>query len=207
MSPGQYIVKVDRNSGEPLGDPIEPSELLVHAHRDRHPVEIAAQFLASRLIHVTGNESLVKKGLKGVERLGRHLGRTVGELTGNPQDATRVKRLLGVTTRDYVFQFREPTHLSEREVKTRVLELQKQARAQLAALGKRPRFLPLPGDLTVLALRLAERLGFQLPLSSDNLRGLKRLRAFDVEDDLRRIGLDPRPMRESLARIRWEELS
>jgi len=139
MSPGQYIVKVDRNSGEPLGDPIEPSELLVHAHRDRHPVEIAAQFLASRLIHVTGNESLVKKGLKGVERLGRHLGRTVGELTGNPQDATRVKRLLGVTTRDYVFQFREPTHLSEREVKTRVLELQKQARAQLAALGKRPR--------------------------------------------------------------------
>jgi nucleoside-diphosphate-sugar epimerase len=75
------------------------------------------------------------------------------------------------------------------------------------ALGKRPRFLPLPGDLTVLALSLAEHLGFQLPLSSDNLRGLKRLRTFDVEDDLRRIGLDPRPMRESLARIRWEELS
>ena len=139
MSPGQYIVKLDRSTGEPQTDPIEPSELLVHAHRDRHPVEIAAQFLASRLIHVTGNESLVKKGLKGIERLGARLGGTVGELTGNPEDARRVKRLIGVTSRDYVFQFREPTHLSEKEVKGRVQELQKQARAQLAALGKRPR--------------------------------------------------------------------
>jgi nucleoside-diphosphate-sugar epimerase len=60
-------------------------------------------------------------------------------MTGNPADEKRVARLLGVTTRDYAFQFREPTHLSEREVKTRVGELQRQARAQLGALGKRPR--------------------------------------------------------------------
>jgi nucleoside-diphosphate-sugar epimerase len=139
MSPGRYIVKVDRATGEPLSDPIEPSELLVHAHRDRHPVEIAAQFLASRLIDVTGNEGLVKRGLRGVERLGARVARTVGELTGNPQDEARVKRLLGVSRRDYVFQFREPTHLSEQEVKARVGELQKQAREQLRALGRRPR--------------------------------------------------------------------
>jgi hypothetical protein len=31
MSPGQYIVKIDRASGEPQSDPIEPGELLVHA--------------------------------------------------------------------------------------------------------------------------------------------------------------------------------
>jgi nucleoside-diphosphate-sugar epimerase len=139
MSPGQYIVKVDRATGEPLSDPIEPAELLVHAHRDRHPVEIAAQFLASRLIHVTGNEGLVKRGLKGVEWLGGRVGRAASELTGNPQDERRVKRLLGVTSRDYAFRFREPTHLSEKDVKARVAELQKQARAQLQALGKRPR--------------------------------------------------------------------
>ena len=143
MSPGEYIVKVDRATGEPLSDPIDPAELLVHAHRDRHPVEIAAQFLASRLIHVTGNESLVKKGLQGIERVGARVGRTVADLTGNPGDAARVKRLLGVTTRDYEFQFREPTHLTEREVKARVTALQKQARAQLAALGKRPRLTVL----------------------------------------------------------------
>ncbi len=119
--------------------PIEPSDLLVHAHRDRHPVEITAQFLASRLIHLTGNEGLVKLGLKGIERLGSSVGRTVAGVTGNPADAKRVARLLGVRTRDYAFQFREPTHLSEREVKARVADLQKQARARLAALGKRPR--------------------------------------------------------------------
>jgi len=139
MSPDRYIVKVDRATGEPLSDPIEPSELLVHAHRDRHPVEIAAQFLASRLIDVTGNEGLVKRGLRGIERLGARVGRTVGELTGNPQDEARVRRLLGVSRRDYVFQFREPTHLSEQEVKARVAELQRQAREQLRALGRRPR--------------------------------------------------------------------
>jgi nucleoside-diphosphate-sugar epimerase len=139
MSPGQYIVKVDRATGEALSDPIEPAELLVHAHRDHHPVEIAAQFLASRLVQLTGNEKLVKKGLKAVERLGARLGRTVGDLTGNPAHAARATRLLGVSRRDYLFQFREPTHLSEREAKARVAELQKQARAQLDALGRRPR--------------------------------------------------------------------
>ena len=50
MSPSRYIVKVERATGEPLSDPIDPADLLVHAHRDRHPVEIAAQFLASRLV-------------------------------------------------------------------------------------------------------------------------------------------------------------
>ena len=85
-----------------VSDPIEPADLLVHAHRDRHPVEIAAQFLASRLIHVTGNESLVKKGLKAVERVGARVGRGVADLTGNPADAGRVRRLLGVTTKTRV---------------------------------------------------------------------------------------------------------
>jgi nucleoside-diphosphate-sugar epimerase len=139
MSPGQYIVKVDRATGEPLSDPIEPRELLVHAHRDHHPVEIAAQFLASRLIDLTGNEGLVKRALRSVERLGRGVGRAASDLTGDPHAEARVRRLLGVTTRDFEFQFREPTHLSEAEVKARVAQLQAQARERLAALGKRPR--------------------------------------------------------------------
>jgi nucleoside-diphosphate-sugar epimerase len=139
MSPSRYIVKVDRATGEPLSDPIDPADLLVHAHRDHHPVEIAAQFLASRFIRVTGNERLVKRGLKLVEAVGSRVGRTVGELTGNPEDARSVSRLLGVTARDYAYQFREPAHLSEKEVKARVQDLQKLARARLAALGKRPR--------------------------------------------------------------------
>src|SRR4029453_18594317 len=87
MSPAQYIVKVDRATGEPLSEAIEPSDLLVPAHRARHPVEIPAQFLASRLIHVTGNEGLVKLGLKGIERLGSRGGGPGGGGGGKPPDA------------------------------------------------------------------------------------------------------------------------
>ncbi|RPH42053.1 MAG: hypothetical protein EHM91_09675, partial [Planctomycetota bacterium] len=140
MSPSQYIVKVDRATGEALSDPIEPAELLVHAHRDRHPVEIAAQYFASRLVRVTGNEGLVMRGLRLVESAGRGVGRVAASAIGDPTQAGRVSRLLGVTSRDYQFRFREPTHLSEKEMRARVRDLQEQARQKLAALGKRPRF-------------------------------------------------------------------
>jgi nucleoside-diphosphate-sugar epimerase len=75
------------------------------------------------------------------------------------------------------------------------------------AVGRHPRFVRLPGTLARLGLRGAEALGFQLPLSSDNLLGLAQLRAFDVADDVAKLGVRPRPMRDSLAGIRWETLS
>ena len=77
-------MKVDRETGAELPDEIEPAELLVHAHRDHHPVEIAAQFLASRLVQVTGNEALVKRGLKTLDRLGARAASTVADLSGDP---------------------------------------------------------------------------------------------------------------------------
>ena len=138
-SPSRYIVKVDCTTGEPIAGPIDPADLLVHAHRDRHPVEIAAQFLASRFIQVTGNERLVKRGLRAVERIGSRLGGTVGALTGNPEDARSVERLLGVAARDYAYQFREPAHVGEKALKSRVRELQREAEARLDALGQRKR--------------------------------------------------------------------
>ena len=75
------------------------------------------------------------------------------------------------------------------------------------ALGKRPRFLRLPGPLALWALLAAERIGFRLPLSSDNLLGLKRLRAFDVAADVERVGVRPRTMQESLVGVPWEKLA
>ena len=139
LSPSRYIVKVDRETNAELPDEIEPGELLVHAHRDHHPVEIAAQFLASRLVQVTGNEALVKRGLKALDRLGAGAASMAADLSGDPGDVRRVKRLLGVSARDVVFRFRETTHLSEREVKKRVGALQTAARAQLEAQGRHPR--------------------------------------------------------------------
>ena len=138
-SPSRYIVKVDRATGAELPDEIEPGELLVHAHRDHHPVEIAAQYLASRLIEVTGNEALVKRGLRAVDRLGGRLARTAAEISGDPADERRVKQLLGVSARDFAFRFRETSHLTEKEVKARIRSLQKDARSRLAVLGRRPR--------------------------------------------------------------------
>jgi nucleoside-diphosphate-sugar epimerase len=78
--------------------------------------------------------------------------------------------------------------------------------AVAACMGKRPVFVPLPGGFALHLLRLAERLGFSLPLSSDNLMGLKQLRTFDVRADLERLGLRPRTTQETLAEIRWDRL-
>jgi nucleoside-diphosphate-sugar epimerase len=139
MSPSRYIMRVDRATGAEITEPIEPHELLVHAHRDNHPVEIAAQFAASRFIQLTGNEAFVKKGLKAINRLGGLVGEGVGFVTGSPTRARQAKKLLGVTSRAFAFQFRETTHLSEKEVKARVDARQKEARTSLAARGRNPR--------------------------------------------------------------------
>jgi nucleoside-diphosphate-sugar epimerase len=88
---------------------------------------------------LTRNEALVKGGLRTLDRLGGRVARTVADLSGDPKDERRVKRMLGVSARDFAFRFRETTHLSEKEVKGRVRALQKEARTRLAALGRRPR--------------------------------------------------------------------
>ena len=87
-----------------------------------------------------------------------------------------------------------------------VLSLREFYSAVAACMGKRPLFVSLPGGFVLHLLRLAERLGFSLPLSSDNLMGLKRLRTFDVRCDLKRLGLRPRTTQEALAEIRWDRL-
>jgi nucleoside-diphosphate-sugar epimerase len=74
------------------------------------------------------------------------------------------------------------------------------------ALHKKARFVRIPGNPTLLFLRLAEKLGLQLPLSSDNLLGLKRLETFDLREDLARLGLRPRTAWESLAQVQWDKL-
>src|SRR6266568_4337235 len=130
-SPSRYIMKVDRTTGAEVPGPIDPEELLVHAHRDNHPVEIAAQFAASRFIQLTGNEALVKRGLRAVDRLGGLVGEAVEWATGSRTRGRQARKLLGVASRDIAFRFRETTHLSEKEVKARVGELQKEARAGL----------------------------------------------------------------------------
>jgi len=69
-------------------------------------------------------------------------------------------------------------------------------------VGHRCLFVPLPAAPVLLALRVGERLGVSLPITSDNVLGLKRLQAVDVRPDLARLGLAPRSFGAALELLR-----
>lgn len=138
-SPSRYIAKVSLTTHKEVLRPIDPEELLVHAHRDKNPIDVVAQFLASRVIQITGNEEAVRDGLKKVNTLASSLAEALGEATGSRAIEKRTKKLMGVVDRDVFFQFREPSHLSEKEVKARIAKLQADAKATLRARGRNPR--------------------------------------------------------------------
>lgn len=70
--------------------------------------------------------------------------------------------------------------------------------AVAAHLKRSPRFINLPAAPMIAGLRLAERLGITLPLSSENVLGLLGLPYWETEPDLRRLGLTVRPLDASL---------
>jgi nucleoside-diphosphate-sugar epimerase len=134
-SPDRYIAKVSRETGEEIPGPIDPDELLVHAHRDKHLFEIAAQFATSRFIQLTGNERIAREGVRAVNRFGGLAAEVVGFLAGNRELEKRAKRLLGVRERDFVFRFRETTHLTDKEARAATEKLQATARHALRRRG------------------------------------------------------------------------
>ncbi|MET0556476.1 MAG: SDR family oxidoreductase, partial [Vicinamibacteria bacterium] len=138
-SPARYIARVSRATGQELPGPIDPDELLVAAHRDHHPVEVAAQFLGNRLVQLTGREGAVGDGLRALNTVGSLLARGAGALVGGERLEEQARRVMGVVRRDFHFRFREPTHLSEKDVRARVERLQKDAAAALRARGRSPR--------------------------------------------------------------------
>jgi nucleoside-diphosphate-sugar epimerase len=138
-SPSRYIAKVSLATGKEILRPIDPDELLVSAHRDKNPIEVTAQFLASRAISWTGNEQTVKDGLRRVNLLGLKLAEALGQATGSHAVEKQAKRVIGVSERDVFFKFREASHLSEKEVRARIETLQRDARALLTARGRSPR--------------------------------------------------------------------
>lgn len=140
LSPGRYIARVDAVTGDEVEGPVDPEELLVHAHRDRHPVEIGLQYAANRMVQLTRNEKRVRQGLRLLNTAGDTLAGSLGFLTGSQGLESRARKLLGVVQREYSFKFREPTHHSEKEVRSRIEKLKAAARVALAARGRNPRF-------------------------------------------------------------------
>jgi nucleoside-diphosphate-sugar epimerase len=137
-SPSRYIARIGRKTGREIPGPIDPDELLVHAWRDKHLLEVAAQFLASRAVQLTVREDRVRAGLKLLNSAAAKLA-SAGTLVGGEAVGREARRLMGVVSRDFHFQFRDPTRLSDRQVRERVRALQKDGRAMLAARGRNPK--------------------------------------------------------------------
>ena len=70
---------------------------------------------------------------------------------------------------------------------------------------KRP-FVPVPAGLALMALRSAEKMGLRLPMTSENLLGLKHLIAVDTAGAAQQLGVTARPMAESLSTVDWGAL-
>lgn len=62
-------------------------------------------------------------------------------------------------------------------------------------------FVPVPYKAVDVALRVAGLLRIRLPVSTDNLLGLRGLQTYDVAADLERLGVDVRDYRASLRAI------
>jgi nucleoside-diphosphate-sugar epimerase len=73
-------------------------------------------------------------------------------------------------------------------------------------LNRKRILIPFPGIIALQVLRILEHLKFDLPMSSENLLGLKSLKVFDVSRDLVKLNFKPISMKESLEKINWVEI-
>lgn len=142
-NPAQYVKRVNVHTGQEIPGPIDSDELLIHSYRDQHLVEVAAQFLASRAIYLTGSEGVARHGLRVLNTVGSLMAQAIGTATGSADVERRTKKFLGVVDRDAIFQFRTSAHLVEKEVEERIARLQRDARALFRARGRNPRLVVL----------------------------------------------------------------
>jgi nucleoside-diphosphate-sugar epimerase len=70
-----------------------------------------------------------------------------------------------------------------------------------ASRGARPWLIPFPGTIALGLLLFLERLGLRLPITSENLLGLRQMRSYDLGLDLKKLGISISPFRETLKRL------
>ena len=110
----------------------------MHAHRDHHPVDITVQFLASRLVGLTGSEWLAEQSLRGLNGLGGRLAAAIGSAPARPEPGVADPRGSRRREPGLLFRFRESSPLPADELRARVAALRRDACAALAALGPKP---------------------------------------------------------------------
>jgi NADH dehydrogenase len=89
-------------------------------------------------------------------------------------------------------------HIAERHGVT-MLEFYKEIAKKI---GKKRIFIPMPSVLFQLVLSITEKLKIPLPVSKENLLGLSALRKFNLEEDIKKIGLEPKTVYESLTSLK-----
>jgi nucleoside-diphosphate-sugar epimerase len=102
-------------------------------------VHISVQYLASRLVELTGREWLAREGIRRLNRLGGGVAHALGVLLRDPALERRARELLGVVGEGSFFRFRAASELTEEEARGRVAALREGARSALAPLGPGPR--------------------------------------------------------------------
>ena len=139
LSPSRYIEKVNRATGREIPGPIDPDDLLVHAHRDQNLIEVAAQVIASGFIRTTGRERAVERGLKAINDIAGRGAELAGLFVGGRKLEKRAKDLMGVVSRDYSYRFREPKHVSPAQIEKRLEKARKDAAKKLQMRGDDPK--------------------------------------------------------------------
>lgn len=61
------------------------------------------------------------------------------------------------------------------------------------AVSKKPLFIPVPLEVIHILCFIAETVGIKLPISTENVLGLKRMRSFETEEALKPFGFQPSP--------------
>jgi nucleoside-diphosphate-sugar epimerase len=90
--------------------------------------------------------------------------------------------------RSGTYTLAEPTPVSYKDFVTAVSE----------KVGKKPKFVPVPFFLLDIAMRLAGVLHLPLPVTRENIFGLKYSEARDTQADIQRLGVHIRNYQESL---------
>lgn len=74
--------------------------------------------------------------------------------------------------------------------------------AMARTAGIRSTFVPVPYLPVSIVLRIADRFGIDLPITIENLLGLKQMRSLDLRADLDALGIHPRPFRDTLESLK-----
>lgn len=132
ISPNRYLEKVSLATGDVLDVDILPKQLLVHHHRDYHPVDFQARRLMSRLVRKTGNEEAARQKMREIRQLGHKAAEVIAKALGKDKDKV-ARTLFGLKEREYFFRYKQPPYSTE-EIDAKVATLQKEAFRRLAAV-------------------------------------------------------------------------